>query len=64
MKPLGCGFCKSLLEAKLSQINTEEEADELRKAFEVGLEPTSPIPGGIVDFLIQNSPLDEVEIIN
>ncbi|WJX41205.1 hypothetical protein P8452_28594 [Trifolium repens] len=30
----------------------------------LGLEPSTPIPDGIVDFLIQNSPLAEVEIID
>ncbi|XP_058781235.1 F-box protein At4g22280-like [Vicia villosa] len=63
-KPLQYEFRMSLLEAKLSRVKTEEEADELRKAFEEGLEPSPPIPEGIVDFLIQNSPLAQVEIID
>ncbi|XP_058783194.1 putative F-box/LRR-repeat protein At5g02700 [Vicia villosa] len=63
-KPLDCEFCMSLLEAKLLKIDSEEDKDKLRKAFQVALEPSSPIPDGIVDFLIQNSPLAQVEIID
>ncbi len=41
---------------------SSEEAAKLQKAFKAGLEPP-PIPVGIVDFLRQNSPLAEVNIL-
>ncbi|MCI35497.1 F-box/FBD/LRR-repeat protein, partial [Trifolium medium] len=40
---------------------SRKEAAELRKAFKAGLKPP-PIPGGIIDFLRQNSPSAEVNI--
>ncbi|KAK2415860.1 F-box/LRR-repeat protein [Trifolium repens] len=41
---------------------SRKEAAKLRKAFKAGLKPP-PIPDGIIDFLRQNSPLTEVNII-
>jgi len=40
---------------------SRKEADELRIAIKTGLKPT-PIPNGIVDFLLQNSPSAKVDI--
>ncbi|GAU29467.1 hypothetical protein TSUD_65020 [Trifolium subterraneum] len=40
---------------------SRKEAAKLRKAFKAGLRP-SPIPDGIVDFLLQNSPSAKVNI--
>jgi hypothetical protein len=57
-------FLKALNEAKLQKIKSPKEAAKLQKSFEAGLEPSAPIPDGIVEFLIQNSPLAEVEIID
>jgi hypothetical protein len=48
-------FLKALNKAKFQKIKSPKEA---------GLEPSAPIPDGIVEFLIQNSPLAEVEIID
>lgn len=53
-----------LLDVKLEKVKSQKEATKLRKAFKEGLEPSSPIPDGIMDFFIQNSPLAEVEIID
>ncbi|XP_004501665.1 F-box protein At4g22280-like [Cicer arietinum] len=63
-KPLEYGFCMKLLDVKLEKVKSQKEATKLRKAFKEGLEPSSPIPDGIMDFFIQNSPLAEVEIID
>ncbi|CAJ2678340.1 unnamed protein product [Trifolium pratense] len=41
---------------------SRKEAAKLRKAFKAGLKPP-PIPDGIIDFLRQNSPSTEVNII-
>jgi len=41
---------------------SSEEVAKLQKALKAGLEPP-PIPDGIVDFLRQNSPLAEVNIL-
>ncbi|XP_045819335.1 putative F-box/FBD/LRR-repeat protein At1g78760 isoform X2 [Trifolium pratense] len=41
---------------------SRQEATKLRKAFKEGLRPP-PIPDGIIDFLRQNSPSSEVNIV-
>ncbi|GAU49713.1 hypothetical protein TSUD_407900 [Trifolium subterraneum] len=53
-----------MLEAKLQQIKLRKEAAMLRKSFKAGLEPSVPIPNGIVEFLIQNSRSAEVDIVD
>ncbi|GAU32476.1 hypothetical protein TSUD_316830 [Trifolium subterraneum] len=63
-KPLAYGFRKTLNAIKLGKIKSRKEAAKLRKSFKAGLEPTAPIPDGILDFLVQNSPWAEVEIID
>jgi hypothetical protein len=57
-------FLKAHNKAKFQKIKSPKEAAKLQKLFETGLEPSAPIPDGIVEFLIQNSPLAEVEIID
>ncbi|XP_004504897.1 F-box/LRR-repeat protein At1g55660-like isoform X3 [Cicer arietinum] len=52
LKPLSYGLSMTLRTAKF------------QKEFKAGSEPSSPIPDGIVDFLIQNSPSAEVDIID
>jgi hypothetical protein len=42
-------------------LKSQEEVSEIKEAFQVGY---SSIPEGIVDFLLQNSPSVEVNIIN
>ncbi|CAK8567995.1 unnamed protein product [Lathyrus sativus] len=64
IKPLIYGFRQRLIEAKLEKIKPRKEAAKLRKSIKAGLEPFAPIPDGIVDFLTQNSPSAEVEIID
>ncbi|XP_058781327.1 F-box/FBD/LRR-repeat protein At1g78750-like [Vicia villosa] len=64
IKPLMYGFRQRLIEAKLQKIRPRKEAAKLRKSIKAGLEPFAPIPDGIVNFLTQNSPSAEVEIID
>jgi hypothetical protein len=47
---------------KKAAAKSRQEAAKLRKAYKAGLKPP-PIPDGIIDFLRQNSPLTEVNII-
>ncbi|XP_058781225.1 F-box/FBD/LRR-repeat protein At1g78750-like [Vicia villosa] len=63
-KSLVYSFEWQLMEAKLEKMKSRKEAAKLRKSFKAGLEPSAPIPDGIVDLLIQNSPSAEVEIID
>ncbi|GAU49714.1 hypothetical protein TSUD_407910 [Trifolium subterraneum] len=63
-EPLPYVFRQLMLEAKLQQIKSRKEAAMLRKSFKAGLEPSAPIPDGIVEFLIQNSPSTEVDIVD
>ncbi|XP_057440207.1 F-box protein At4g22280-like [Lotus japonicus] len=53
---------------KIVMINSEREATKLRKEADLLWKTrralTAPLPDGIVDFLIQNSPSAEVEIID
>lgn len=52
LKPLSYGLSMTLRTAKL------------QNEVKAGPEPSSPIPDGIVDFLIQNSPSAEVDIVD
>jgi len=63
-KPLAYGFRKLLIDIKVQKIRPRKEGAKLRKSFKAGFEPSAPIPDGIVDFLIQNSPLADVEIVD
>lgn len=63
-KPLAYGFRKLLIDIKVQKIRPRKEGAKLRKSFKAGLEPSAPIPDAIVDFLIQNSPLADVEIVD
>lgn len=57
-------FRMALCEVRLRAVKSKKEAAEIEKAFELGSEPSPPIPVGIVDFLRQNSPSAEVDIID
>jgi len=63
MEELLYGFRMTLRDIKLQNAESKREAARIRKAFKEGLEPSSPVPDGIVDFLCQNSPLAEVDYI-
>ncbi|CAL5213525.1 unnamed protein product [Lathyrus oleraceus] len=52
LKPLSYGLSMALKIVKLE------------KALKAGLEPSSPIPDGILNFLLQNSPSADVDIID
>lgn len=59
------------LKVKLRDIELEQavamsqtEAVELGVAFDAEFEPFSFVPDGIIDFLIQNSPFVDVNIID
>lgn len=64
MKPLSYELRKILVYTKLQKIKSRKEAAELEKAYKAGLEPSSIIPEGIVEFLLQNSPSAEVDIVD
>ncbi|AES73131.1 cytochrome C biogenesis protein ccsA, putative [Medicago truncatula] len=66
MKPpsVSIQFCKMLMEAKLQEIKSRKEAAKLRKSFKAGLEPSAPIPDGIINFLLQNSPSAQVYMVD
>jgi hypothetical protein len=53
-----------LMEAKLQEIKSRKEAAKLRKSFKAGLEPSAPIPDGIINFLLQNSPSAQVYMVD
>jgi len=57
-------FRMTLIDAKLPEAKSKNERKKIRKAFKEGLEPSSLIPDGIVDFLLQNSPSAEVDFID
>ncbi|KEH24405.1 hypothetical protein MTR_7g108910 [Medicago truncatula] len=54
----------TLQDAKLQKAKSQREAARIRKALKEGLRPSSPVPDRIVDFLLQNSPLAEVDFID
>ncbi|XP_058782803.1 putative F-box/LRR-repeat protein At5g02930 isoform X3 [Vicia villosa] len=53
-----------LCDDKLQNVKSEEEAARIQKAFDSGLEPSPLVPDGIVDFLLQNSPSAEVDLVD
>jgi hypothetical protein len=61
---LSYGFRMTLMDAMVEKAKSKREAARIRKAFKAGLEPSSPIPDGIVDFLKQNSPFAKVDYID
>ncbi|CAK8568163.1 unnamed protein product [Lathyrus sativus] len=63
MGPISYGFRMTVCQKKLRNVKSKEEAVALRKAFANGSDPSLLIPDGIVDFLLQNSPLAEVYFI-
>ncbi|XP_058785053.1 F-box protein At1g60400-like [Vicia villosa] len=56
------GLRMMLCHYKLHNVKSKEEASRIKKAFDLGLEPSPLVPDGIVDFLLQNSPSAEVDI--
>jgi hypothetical protein len=57
-------FRMLLCKVKLLTVESKEETARIKKAFELGSEPSPPIPVGMVDFLLQNSPSAEVDYID
>jgi len=53
-----------MCEFKLQKVKSKVEAAKLRIEYEKGLKPSSPIPDGIVDFLLQNAPSAEAGFID
>jgi hypothetical protein len=64
MEPFLPVFLKVMRDAMLQKVKSKKEAAKLRKAFRDGLIPSSLIPDGIVDFLLQNSPSAKVDYID
>jgi len=64
MEPFSPVFLKVMRDAMLQKVKSKKEAAKLRKAFRDGLIPSSLIPDGIVDFLLQNSPSAKVDYID
>ncbi|PNX92056.1 F-box family protein [Trifolium pratense] len=56
-------FRMLLCKVKLLTVESEEETARITKAFELGSEPSPPIPVGMVDFLLQNSSSAEVKYV-
>lgn len=54
----------ALCEVKLQKLKLKTKAAKLRKDFVEGFEPSSLIPDGIQDFLLQNSPSAEVDFVD
>jgi hypothetical protein len=63
MEELSDKFRMTLRGVKLQKAKSMREVDMILKAFEEGLIPSSPVPDGIVNFLLQNSPLAKVNFI-
>jgi len=63
MEPLSYEFRMTLSHVMLQTVNSKKEAAQIRREFERGSEPSSPIPEGILDFLRQNSPSAKVDYI-
>jgi hypothetical protein len=61
MEPFSDEFRMTLCRVMLRKAKSTEEAANLVRAFREGLEPSSPIPDGIMDFLLQNSPTAKVD---
>ncbi|XP_058781238.1 FBD-associated F-box protein At1g66310-like [Vicia villosa] len=60
MEEIFYGFRMTLRDTKLLTAKSKREAARIRKAFKDGLE-LYHIPDGVVEFLLQNSPLAQVE---
>ncbi|XP_058782795.1 F-box/LRR-repeat protein At3g26922-like isoform X1 [Vicia villosa] len=58
------GLRMALCEDKLMNIKSMEEAARIKKAFDLGLQPSPLVPDGVVDFLLQNSPSAEVDFVD
>ncbi|GAU49712.1 hypothetical protein TSUD_407890 [Trifolium subterraneum] len=58
------GFRSTLCDVKLQNVQSKKEAARIQKAFELELEPSPPVPDGIVAFLLQNSPSAEVDFVD
>lgn len=54
----------ALCEVNLQKVRSKTKAAKLRKDFVQGLEPSSLIPDGILDFLLRNSPSAEVDFVD
>jgi hypothetical protein len=52
MEPFSDEFRMTLCRVMLRKAKSTEEAANLVRAFREGLEPSSPIPDGIMDFLL------------
>jgi hypothetical protein len=64
IKPLKYELLSSMFAAKLKYVGSTIRYFELIKSFKARFESGSLIPDGILNYLIQNSPLAEVEIID
>ncbi|KAK2426782.1 F-box/LRR-repeat protein [Trifolium repens] len=64
LKPLSYRLRMILCRVMLKKVNSKKEAANLRRAFRKGSEPSSLIPDGIIDFLLQNSPSAKVDFID
>lgn len=64
MEPFSPETLKLIRDVMLQKIKSKKEAAKLRKAFRDGLKPSSLIPDGIADFLLQNSPSAKVDYID
>ncbi|CAK8564907.1 unnamed protein product [Lathyrus sativus] len=58
------GLRLTLCNGKLQNAKSMEEVARIQKAFDLGLEPSPLVPDGIVDFLLQNSPSAEVDLVD
>ncbi|XP_058783132.1 F-box protein At4g22280-like [Vicia villosa] len=58
------GLRMELCKAKLKNIASKKEAARIKKAFKLGMEPSPAVPEKIVDFLLQNSPSAEVDLVD
>ncbi|PNX79794.1 F-box family protein [Trifolium pratense] len=63
MEELSDKFRMTLRSVKLRKPMSLREANRIETAFKAGLIPSSPVPDGIVNFLLQNSPLAKVDFI-
>lgn len=54
----------ALCNDKLQNVKSKKEAAMIQKAFDLGLEPSPLVPDGVVDFLLQNSPSVEVDLVD
>lgn len=64
MEPLLYKIRMALCEVNLQKVKSKTKAAKFRKDFVQGLEPSSLIPDGILDFLLRNSPSAEVDFVD